>query len=157
MQQNVAIPATKVPAVNPNWEKIEHVYTGDDLIDAFLIGKEAGKDEHYRILLSQFKENVQNATELSEELMNSVLALKINPVDIRIKADDITSFKTLFIVDKKDFLDDSFREVYTLSRGVKNKSETEKFYISFSFTPSSAELNEDCLIADGFFLKYDKK
>lgn len=157
MQQNITLTLPKSGSPNSNWEKIDDVFTGDDLIDAFLKGKEAGKDEHYRILFSQFRENVDNATKLAEKLMKKVAGLKINTVDIRIKADDITSFKALFIVDRKDFLDQSFRKVYTISREVKQKSETEKFYISFSFTPSSAELNEDCLIADGFFLKYDKK
>ena len=140
-----------------NWEKSKDVYTGDDLIDAFLTGKEAGKNEHFRILLAQFKENIDQAASLSEKLYKQIAELNIKPFDVRIKAEDITRFKALFIVQKEDFLSDEFRNAYVLSRKIKNDSESDKFYISFSFTPSSEDLNEHCLVADGFFMKYDKK
>ena len=147
---------TKSP-LPENWEKSKDVYTGDDLIDAFLSGKEAGKNEHFRILLAQFKENIDQAARLSETLFKEVIKLDVKPYEIRIKAEDITRFKALFIVSKEDFLSDKFRDVYTLSRKLKTTSESDKFYISFSFTPTSKELNEHCLIADGFFMRYEKK
>ncbi len=140
-----------------NWEKSEDVFTGDDLIDAFLEGKEAGKNENYRILQSQLKENINQAATISEELYAQVVSKKIKPVEIHLKAEDITRYKALFIVKKADFLSDKFREVYTLSRKLINKSESENFYISFSFAPASDFLNEHCLISDGFFMKYEKK
>lgn len=140
-----------------NWEKSEDVFTGDDLIDAFLEGKEAGKNENHRILLSTLKENINQAAAISENLYKQILSKDIKPVEIHLKAEDITKYKALFVVNKEDFISDKFREVYTLSRRIMNKSESENFYISFSFIPASEFLNEHCLLADGFFMKYEKK
>ena len=153
--------ATTAPTVNnnipKNWEKDDNVFTGDEVINAFYMGKEAGMDEYKRIVFSQFKENIQKATELSEKFLQALSQLQVVPLSIHLKAEDITSFKALFVVTKDAFLNDSFRQVYTLARQYKNNSETEKFYINFSFTPHSEHLDEHCLVADGFGMKYEKK
>lgn len=140
-----------------NWEKSKDVYTGDDLIDAFLRGKKVGQDEHYRILSKQLEENINKAAELAENLFDEISKNKIQPIEIHLKAEDITKYKALVIVSKDDFISDNFRQVYTIARKIKDKSETENFYISFAFTTSSEHLNEQLLLSDGFFMKYEKK
>ena len=147
----------KVSFLPKNWEKSEDVFTGDDLIDAFLRGKQAGQNEHYRILSKQLEENISKAAALAESLYDQISKKEIEPIEIHLKAEDITKYKALVIVSKDDFISDDFRQAYTISRKIKNESESENFYISFSFTPASEHLNEQCLLADGFFMKYEKK
>ena len=82
---------------------------------------------------------------------------KINFKTIHLKAEGITKFSALFIAKKDDFLSDKFRNIFVSARKLKNEVESDSFYISFSFMPDSKDLNEKCINADGFFLKYDKK
>lgn len=145
------------PQIPQNWKKEESVYTGDHLIDAYLKGKQDGKDEMIKILTKQFKDNIGIATSISEKLYSEAAKKKIDFKTIHLKADGLTSFSALFIVKKDDFLSDKFRSIFVSARKLKNEVESDSFYISFSFVPDSEDLNEKCISADGFFLKYDKK
>lgn len=140
-----------------NWKKEESVYTGDHLIDAYLKGKQDGKDEMIKILTNQFKSNIDLATSISEKLYVDANKKKINFKSIHLKADGITKFSALFVTKKEDFVSDKFRNIFISARKLKNEVENDSFYISFSFIPDSKDLSEKCLNADGFFLKYDKK
>ncbi|MBR2648175.1 MAG: hypothetical protein IKD55_05005 [Sediminibacterium sp.] len=140
-----------------NWHQEENSFTGDDLIDAYLKGKQAGRSEMIHILSKQFETNLSIATTVSEKLFLEAKKKKILPKEVHLKADGITNFSALFVVDKNDFISDNFRQIFTLSRKLKAKVETENFYINFTFLPISNNLNEKNLHADGYFLKYEKK
>lgn len=148
---------TSKDPIGDNWKQNSETYTGDDLIDAFIRGKKAGRDEQKKVLLERISQNVNKATQLSERLYNIAIDQKFKLFEIHIKAENISSFTALFLVDNTDFLSDEFRNIYTTARQLKNEAETDTFYISFSFTPKSEQLSEDCLVADGYFLKYEKK
>ena len=109
------------------------------------------------ILSKQFETNLSIATTVSEKLFLEAKKKKILPKEVHLKADGITNFSALFVVDKNDFISDNFRQIFTLSRKLKAKVETENFYINFTFLPISNNLNEKNLHADGYFLKYEKK
>jgi hypothetical protein len=140
-----------------NWEKQESVYTGDNLIDAYLIGKEDGKNQMITILTNQFKKNIDIATSTAEKLYSEALKKKINFKSIHLRADSITKFSALFITEKSDFVSNKFRNIFISARKLKDEVESESFYITFSFMPNTKDLSEKCLSSDGFFLKYDKK
>src|SRR5262245_5401875 len=120
--------------ISTNWKKNSETYTGDDLIDAFIRGKKAGRDEQKKILLERIKENINKATQLSEVLYKKAIDEKIKLYEIHLKADNISSYTALFIADNSDFLSDKFRSIYTTARHLKNEAETDTFYISFTFT-----------------------
>ena len=152
--QNKEVIKSPVPE---RWERVEDVFTGDQLIDAYFKGIEKGKNEHIRILTKQFQTNLEKATELSEKLFKEIAKLKFHPQEVHLKADEITKFKALIIVSKADFISDTFNKAYSISRKLMRESENDEFYITFSFTPASDKLSEHCLISDGFFMKYDPK
>lgn len=139
------------------WQKNDSAFTGDDIIDAYLDGKEVGRSETFKILLSQFNGNIEKAKGIAQRLYTQSEYKQFKIKAIHLKAEDITKYRLIFIVDKKDFINDSFREIYIIARSLKNETEAENFYLSFSFLPYSANLSEDCLLADGYFMKYEKK
>jgi len=151
---------TNIPTPE-NWEKSVNVYSGDDLIDAYIRGREKGredgKSEAFQVLFSQFTNNMEQAKAESEKLYSIALKSGVKFQSIHIKADSITKFSVLFIADKNDFISDNFRSIYIYARQVKKEAEKENFYISFSFMPSIENLNENCLTSDGYFMKYEKK
>lgn len=155
---NATLKQTNIPPRIPeNWKKEEFFFTGDHLIDAYLKGKQDGKDEMRKILTNQFKDNLEIATSISEKLYSDAKRKNINLKSIHLKADSITKFSALFVAKKDDFISDKFRDVFISARKRKNEVESDSFYISFSFMPESKDLNEKSINADGFFLKYDKK
>lgn len=139
------------------WEKSEDTFSSNDLIDAYLNGVQYGMDEQKRILMDQFKENVDLAATLSETLYEQLLTSKLKPIEVHLKADSITNFTALFVVELSDYLSDDFQRVYTMGRKLYEQNQKNNFCLSFSFTPNLKDLNEHCLVADGFFIRYEKK
>lgn len=145
--------------VIPNWKNGD-VFTSDEVINAYFIGCEDGKASAFiqnrKVLFSQFEENIKRATSLSEEIMKK-LKPKFEFKGLHLKFEDITSFKALFIISKSDFISDSFRDAYSLAKKYQTNNDGETFSISFSFTPFSDRLDEHCIVADGYAMKYEKK
>lgn len=137
-----------------SWQKQTNVITHNDVLEAYLKGKEAGKTEQQRVNQSLFNKNLEKAQLLSEKLFKEISSTGLKIKAVHLKADAITSFFALFISDKDDFLKDEFRRVFILARKCKDENEDQTFNISFTFTPDSKTLDENCLASDGFFLKY---
>lgn len=140
-----------------NWEKEQKVYTGDDLIDAYLKGKQDGKNEVAKILSNTFEENVKKATSVSEKLFINAQTKKIEFKSVHLKSDGIANFTSIFVIKKEDFIEDKFRTILVLGRKFKKELESQNIYITFSFVPDVKGFNEKKLISDGYFLKYAKK
>lgn len=139
-----------------NWEKVGDTYNTDEIIDAYLQGKEDGKGMHAKILQQTFANNVNTAAKVSEDLLKKANQKKLKLKAIHLKADSITNFVALFIVDEKSYISDQFRDAFVLAEELKKQTVNDSFYISFLFAPNSKNLNQDCIHADGFFLKYEK-
>jgi hypothetical protein len=137
-----------------HWQKQSNVITYNDVLDAYLKGKEAGKTEQQRVNQSLFDKNLEKAQVLSEKLFEEITSIGVKIKAIHLKADAITSFNSLLIADKNDFLTDEFRNVFLLARKIKSANEDQTFSISFTFTPDSNTLDENCLTSDGFFTKF---
>lgn len=140
-----------------NWEKEQKVYTGDDLIDAYLKGKQDGKNEVTEILSNTFEENVKRATSVAEKLLANAQKKKIEFKSVHLKSEGIANFTSVFVVKKEDFIEDKFRNIFVLGRKLKKELESQNIYITFSFVPDVKGFNEKKLISDGYFLKYVKK
>lgn len=140
-----------------NWKKEEWVYTGGHLFDAYLEGKQDGMNEKVKILTRQFKENIDLAASVSEKLFAEADKKQIRFKSMHVKADDITSFSVLCIADANDYLSDEFRDIFITARRLKKEVENDSFYVSFLIMPESKEIDDKCISADGYFLKYEKK
>ena len=101
-----------------------------------------------------FDNNLEKAKSISEKLFLNIKNDGINLKAIHLKADAITNFYALFISDKTDFLKDDFRNVFISARKCKLENDGKTFSISFTFTPDSNTLDENCLASDGYFIKY---
>lgn len=141
-------------SLSNHWQKQTNAITYNDVSEAYLKGKEAGKTEQQRVNQSLFTNNLNKAKEISEKLFEEITNSGLKIKAIHLKAEAITSFNALFVSDKNDFLKDEFRNVFILARKYKSENENETFNISFTFTPDSNTLDENCLASDGFFVKY---
>jgi|GEM_PF-710190 len=130
--------------------------TADDVIDAYFIGKEDGQKAHIDHLKQEFAVNVKLATSIAEELLKIVEEAKIKLGTIHLKAVSFNSFELLFLANEESYNSDNFREAYVLSRILKNKYKTDRVHFSFSFMSESDEITNECLSADGFFMRYEQ-
>lgn len=146
--------ASTIDNLPKDWQSAKPEITADDVIDAYFKGKEDGKKEKIEKIKSEFFVNLKLATSIAEELYETGNENNLKLEGIRLKARGLRSFDILFLVDDEMFVSDQFREAYVLSRAIKNKYKSEIVTYSFSFTPHTENLNEDCLTADGFFMKY---
>jgi hypothetical protein len=97
------------------------------------------------------------ATSVSEKLYAAAEERKIKFRTIHVKVEGLTKFSALVVAEKEDVLADEFRDIMTIARNLKNEVMSDSFYISFLFMPYTNELNEQSILSDGFFLKYEKE
>ena len=140
-----------------NWQKQTNVVTHNDVIDAYLMGKDHGRNEMERVLKSVFRKNLDKAKSISEAFHKEVAELGFKLNSIHLKADEITSFIVLIICSQEDYVKDDFLKAFTAARRLKKENDQDDFSISFTFTYKADTLNERCLDSDGFFLKYGHK
>jgi hypothetical protein len=138
-----------------NWRQQYDAVTHDDVIDAYLKGKQAGKDEAKIPMIKLFEQNLNKAQEKSEELYQEIKTLGFNIDSIHLKADNVTNFMALVIADFKDYVNEEFLKAIAISRQLKNSNDAEDFTLNFYFTYHAETLNEHCLESDGYFLKYN--
>jgi len=137
-----------------NWHQSYDVVTHNDVIDAYLKGKEVGRDEVKLAMYRLFQTNLSKAQDNSEKLNEQLKKIGINISQIHLKADNLTDFGALVIATKEDYISENFLKAISVARGIKKYSHSEDFCINFSFTYQAKTFDEDCLNADGYFLKY---
>lgn len=132
-------------------------YTEDDLIHAYLRGKEEGMNIEKRIMFEKFQQNLKLATSEGVGLFNILGKEKINCKLCYLKAENPLCFEIIYLIDNDDYTEDNLNKVYEASRKKKKEINKETFYLNFSFIPDNGNVNEKRLIADGYVLQYSGK
>lgn len=146
--------STNKSHTSDKWQKEVEVFTGDDVLNAYIQGKQDQKDEMKRIYESKFHSNILKSQEISEKLCGAITDKGLKVHSIHLKADSVTKFSALFLVDESDFVKDEIRDAFIIARAFKKETEDSTFSIDFNFAHHSKSINEKCLANDGFFLKY---
>ncbi len=142
-----------------NWEKTsEGGFTANQVIDAYLIGKEHGKTEEQRILAKTFEKNFKRATTFSEEKFHQLKSIfGFEPTAMRMRILDISSFETLFILAPADYKSDKIEAVYAYLIEEMKTIASEDFTWSFVVMPAASEINDEAISSDGYTLRYSHK
>lgn len=139
------------------WERSQGV-SYDDLIDAYLQGRKEEKSETEKILSRTFQNNIIKAQGIGADMFKEITATTgINPVGVFLKAEGLTSFDFLFLFGVEDYISDEMFRIYQKQRRVKSEVNDDSFSVSFLNMPVSGDLDENCLMADGYLLYYDEK
>lgn len=140
-----------------DWEAKEHerTFSTDELISAYLKGKEHGIGLEFEKIKKQLNSNLRLATVIAEDLLKTLQEHKINLVGIHLKPVNIGNFEFLFVVDEESFDSEDFINAYRITHKVKNQYQTEKLTLEFSYLSNESSISDDCLIADGYFLHYN--
>lgn len=131
-------------------------YSGDDLIDAYLKGKEDQKNSNEQVLAEKLGENLIAAKSLSEKLFSTIHDNGFKCKVVKLKIKDIYTYISLFIIDEDDFCKDDFLKIYRESIRLKKEYNTSStFNYTTMFSPDGNDLSEDTISTDGFYLSYE--
>ena len=132
-------------------------FTHDDLIDAYLKGKEQQKNDNQKILLEKLEKNVKHAQSIVERITEKINNKGFKSFKSYLRINNIIKFDAIFDVSIEDFTSDKFDEIYTISRKIKKEENTDTFNINFTFMPHTKSLNEKRLVCEGFVFMYEKR
>jgi hypothetical protein len=153
------IPVKEVDAFVPiHWEQQGNSFTADEVINAYNKGKIAGENAQENDRIKEFTQKIKLSTSIAEEFLESAKSQNIPLKEIYLKARSINDFEVLFIVENNEaFIAPEFAKAYNLTWVFEEKYNTDSFYVSFSFVPHGENLDYENIVADRFFLKYEKR
>jgi|AntAceMinimDraft_15_1070371.scaffolds.fasta_scaffold66092_2 hypothetical protein len=132
-------------------------FTHDELIDAYLRGKEKQKNDNQKILLEKLGKNVKHAQSIVETITAKINQKGFKSFKSYLRINNIIKFDAIFDVSMLDFTSNKFDDIYTLSRKIKKEKNNDTFNINFTFMPHSDNLNEKRLVCEGFIFMYEKR
>ncbi|MBE2255720.1 MAG: hypothetical protein IAE65_05920 [Ignavibacteria bacterium] len=142
-----------------NWEfperKNNYTFNEDDVIDAYLKGKEDGINSNFKALIKVLNENVQTTIMHRNELNNYLLKKSIQPVYAFLKIISVNMFELLTLIPSDKLIDEKFFEVYDFVTDYESKINNEYYKLTFSFTKTGESFDFNALESDGFYLKYE--
>ncbi|MFW5657765.1 MAG: hypothetical protein ACOC31_04515 [Bacteroidota bacterium] len=149
----------KVKASNSNWilKPEKEFFTHDELIDAYLRGKEDQKNENQKVLLEKLEKNIKYAQQIVEKIADEITNSGFKTHKSYLRINNIIKYDAVFDISLDDFTSDEFDKIYQFSRNLKNKVNTETFNINFTFMPHTNNLNEKRIVCEGFIFTYEKR
>jgi hypothetical protein len=129
----------------------------DELIDAYLKGREEQKNQNQKILFEKLEANIKTAQTIVVDIVNQIAETGFKMYKSYLKIDNITKFDVIFDIAVQDYLSPQFDEIYKLSHEIKSKYNNDTFNISFAFMPHSEFINERRINCEGFIFSYDKQ
>ncbi|WP_438946757.1 hypothetical protein [Sediminibacterium sp.] len=158
MTSNVAVRQETIGFVIPrDWttKESEKFYSANEMISAYLKGKEEAKGEELEKLNQELNSNLRLATVIAEDLLRTLEENHINLVGIHLKAVSIRNFEFLFVVSEESFNSADFKNAYKITHKVKSQYRSSDVNLEFSYLGRNQGISDDCLIADGYFLHYN--
>lgn len=140
-----------------NWEqKKDRLFCADEVIDAYLKGKQEGKHDLLTAAALMAKKNLEKTLNFSETIFKELKGrFNINVDGMRVRIKGAFDFETLFIISEKDFLSDDINTVYQYLFNKMQEVNTSQYSWSYVVMPKlNAEINIDAIESDGFVLAY---
>ncbi len=142
-----------------NWRiSREGNFSADELINAFLQGKEEGKNELKRAIKKLFETNLNTAQSIGAGFVDSINENSPVVPKAFLKTEGLNSYK-LMVVLKNEFYYKTadVKPIYKKAFQVEKENRSRDFSIEISFLPESKEINEHRLFTDGYIFDYNGK
>lgn len=132
-------------------------FTHDELIDAYLKGKEAQKNENKKILIEKLEANLKKAQDIVENLVEEIRNKGFKIYKSYLRINNIVKFDAIFDISIEDYTSDAFDEIYEKSQEIKKIVNSDTFHLNLTFMPHNDNLNEQRVVRDGFIFSYEKR
>lgn len=158
---SVVTPDNKDKKLNePNhWEisvDKKSIYTNDDIIDAYLKGKEMGIKEKEQIFVEKLNENIKKSAHLTKSMLIYLKQNGFKPKSAHLKINSFDSFVILVTVPENEYISEKFLETYQYASTLENDTlEDQYFNPMFIFSDRKEDsFNKNLLVTEGFFMDY---
>lgn len=131
----------------------QKLFTGDQVIDAYLTGKREGLQIAQKVFLDQLKNNLDKSGEKVTDLLHHLNARDIHNNEAFLKINSWNYLTILISVKEEDFFKESFLPVYDFVEELEEDLNTDTCTVNFSFVDYQEEINDYVLHCDGFVLK----
>ncbi|WP_165825380.1 hypothetical protein [Pedobacter yonginense] len=123
----------------------------DEMLSAYQTGwSERGIDDRKQFEL-RLKTNIANTINYIKEVISQFRKLELRVNGAFIKLERPNALSVILTVPIATFLDDKLLQVYSITHSIEKQSRSDDYRISFSITYNDGGLNNDALLADGFF------
>jgi hypothetical protein len=144
-------------AIDVVWKKPVGV-SKNAIFNAYMQGRIDGRSEVDTERKKQFFENLTKAQKIGVGLYNDIKTnLNIKPYRIYLRPDSMISFDFLLVFDLSDYISSKLFEAYEVMRKIKFQVSDDKFRIFCQSMPMTENLEESCLVADGYYFYYEEK
>lgn len=126
------------------------IFSCDDMVDAYFIGKRAGQDSVFSIMKEKVNSNVTKMVELCELLFKGMNDLGIPIYNIGLKITNLINHDVAIIVKDTDYLSPKFDKVYDLSYDLTHGIKDDNFNLCFYFIPKTKNLDLSLMNEDGY-------
>ena len=128
--------------------------TNNELIEAYLLGKEKGMEEDKQLKLSQLKSNMKDAAILTGKVFSLLKKSGLRPVSAHLRVQSWNSLNVLVLVEEKDMLSEGLLKSYNEMAVLEQEANNTLRYIDLSVTDGGDHLDRESLVADGFMFTY---
>jgi len=128
-------------------------YTEDEVINAYLMGKEDALAGRGKALLRVLRENVGRCADLTDKLLFYIEEKGFSAENAYLRINDIDLMEVMVCVPEGDFLDDGFLEVYGRAMEIEKEAIEDGggLRVEFSFLDFDEQgYNAKMLAADGY-------
>lgn len=145
--------------IEDSWEKISDTdaYSFNDVVNAWVKGKEEGLNITQKTILNALKENILKTVQARAKVYKFLKEKGFKALIAHLKVESPYSFQILFVVPEGELLNNDFLKVYDFISELENEVNEELYNVHLSFVDSSDTLDENQFEADGFIAKYTLK
>jgi hypothetical protein len=141
---------------SPSWEVNRELFTGDELIEAYLKGYKEGVDQYKKVLLKKLSENISNAQKLGTSFIGLINRNGIICNNAHLKYMDIERYKIIFVLNSDIYYNfDAMSGFYEMAYSFEAKHNSGDFSIEIAFIPNINSININRLVSDGFIFEYN--
>lgn len=137
------------------------IFTNDDVIDAYLKGKEDGVKEKKQIFIDKLNENLTKSATHTERMLSFLRKRKLNPVSAHLKINAYDDFVILITLPENEFISQDSLVSYDFAATIEEEVQADKYYnVMFMFSDREQNdeiFNKNLLVSDGFFMDYKMK
>ena len=134
------------------------IFTNDDVIDAYLRGKEDGVKEKEQIFIDKLNENLTKSATHTQRMLSFLRKRKLNPVSAHLKINAYDDFVILITLPEEEFISKDFLVSYDFASTIEEEVQSDKYYnVMFMFADREEDdkvFNKNLLVSDGFYMVF---
>jgi hypothetical protein len=137
-------------------EEGERLFSADNLIDAYFNGKKQGVEDYKALVLEKLHFNLEKSGELTFKCISEIKIKNFTPVSAKLRINTYKNYSVLIFVNKEDYINEGFIDIYQYSGNLEIENESEFFSIDFHFAYKGDCFNEKAVINDGYTINFSK-